>query len=143
MPSIIVSEITKICERERECSLHIWSCPCDRQEKLSNWGFICQCDRCRKEESNDCDRKIYQRFDEIKKKAKKLNSVNKSGIDLDKHMLEIICYEEMYKLAKEEKVSWSFMIDHILDGAFDASIKGSFISNFDLISSEKRGFDPN
>ena len=39
-------------------------------------------------------------------------------------MKEIICHEEMYNLAKMKHVSRSFIIDHILDNGFDASVQG-------------------
>ena len=95
-----------------------------------NWGFVCLCDRCEEEKSNlESDKTFCKKFDEIRKKAKKLHNENEidgnyGTIELQKVMLEVLFYEEMYKMAKEKKTSWSFMIDHILDYAFDAAAQG-------------------
>jgi len=117
-----------------------------RQEKLLNWGFICKCERCEEEKSNkNNDNEVYRKFDKIMKKAKKLNSDYKNNhpiCNLDQLMLEVICYEELYKLAKEKKVSWSFIIDHILDYGFKAAFLGFLcsqrkIENLEIISDLK------
>jgi hypothetical protein len=117
-----------------------------RQEKLLNWGFVCKCERCEEEKLNkNSDIELYRKFDEISKKAKKLNSDYKNNhpiCNLDQLMLEVICYEELYMLAKEKKVSWSFMIDHILDHGFKAAFLGFLcshnkIENLEIISDLK------
>jgi len=110
-----------------------------------NWGFVCLCDRCEEEKSNlESDKTFCKKFDEIRKKAKKLHNENEINqpIKLEKIMLEVLFYEEMYKMAKEKKTSWSFMIDHILDYAFDAAAQG-YISAQKKISDLDKKSDQN
>jgi len=92
-----------------------------RQKNLLNWGFECLCDRCN-EEKLDCDAELYMKFDGIKKEAKKI--VDIKGFSIEKVMKELNCYEELYKIAKGKKASWSFLIDSILDDGFNASVQG-------------------
>ena len=108
-----------------------------------NWGFVCLCDRCEEEKSNlESDKTFCKKFDEIRKKAKKLHNENESDqpIKLEKIMLEVLFYEEMYKMAKEKKTSWSFMIDHILDYAFDAAAQGYICAQKKIRSDFSIGF---
>ena len=110
-----------------------------RQEKLLNWGFNCQCDRCIEEKSNDNDVEVYKKFENFKMEVKKLKNECKKEFQPDKVIKEIICYEEMYNLAKIKHVSRSFIIDHILDNGFDASVQGYLCAkkNLDLLENAK------
>ena len=74
-----------------------------RQEKLLNWGFECQCDRCDKEKFDQSDAELCMKFDQIKNEAQNIQKLNKIDFSIENVMKELVCYEQMYKIAKGKK----------------------------------------
>ena len=96
-----------------------------RQEYLlDGWEFNCMCNLCKEE--GDSDDKNYEKFAKLQQEAEILSGdeTNSWIYQLEKIKKEVSCYKEMYKLAKEKNVSRLFIIDYILNPAFDAAVQG-------------------
>ena len=71
----------------------------------------------------------YEKFEKLKIKAKELQEMSNGSFPLLENVKEeILCYKEMYKLAKEKKASRIFILKEIMDKGFDAALQGYLIS---------------
>lgn len=77
--------------------------------------------------------KNYDKFEELKQEAEQLCKESKDPLtfELEKVMREVVCRKEMYKMAKEKKVSKNFIVYSILKGGFYAAARG-YVSTFEL-----------
>ena len=107
-----------------------------RQSQLKlAYGFTCQCDLC-KEEKITNDNEKYEKFEKLKIKAKELQEMSNGTFPLLENVKqEILCYKEMYKLAKEKKASRLIILKEIMDKGFDAALQG-YLSSVKSQSSE-------
>ena len=98
----------------------------DRQNFLQyQWGFKCTCDLCLQEELK-CDNDIYEKYEQLFKQVKNLENSNDRLMNFTE---EINCYKEMYKLAKEKRVSRFLIVTEILERGFRAAVQG-YVNSF-------------
>ena len=85
--------------------------------------------------------KNYDKFEELKQEAEQLCKESKDPLtfELEKVMREVICRKEMYKMAKEKRVSKYFILDSIVKGGFYAAARG-YVSTFELSLSNVQKF---
>ena len=99
-----------------------------RQDNLwYNWGFKCCCEVCQAE-LEQTDVKIYKMFaklqEEIKTCLKKQHLITDKEERLENIKKEVFCHKQLYKLAKDKKCSRMFIVNEILDDAFNAAAQG-------------------
>ena len=77
--------------------------------------------------------KNYDRFEELRQEAEQLRKESRDPLtfELEKVKGEVFCRKEMYKMAKEKRVSNSFILDSIIKGGFYAAARG-YVSTFEL-----------
>ena len=85
--------------------------------------------------------KNYDKFEELKQEAEQLckESQDPLTFKLEKVKREVCCRKEMYKMAKEKRVSQYFILDSILKGGFHAAARG-YVSTFELSLSNVQKF---
>ena len=112
-----------------------------RQTFLSNWGFLCECDLC-KEETNKCDDEIYEKFENLKQEAYNLLNLSNQpgGFQYENTKKEIICYKEMYKLAKVKNTSKTLIVKEILEDGFNAAVQGYIYSRMSFDNKHMQEF---
>jgi len=97
---------------------------------FANWGFQCKCDLC-EEEIVNCEDAKYDKFQELKKKQqeserlRRQNEVKNPWIfQLEKAKEEVKYFRQMYKLAKDKKASRIFILNSLINQAFETAAQG-------------------
>ena len=95
---------------------------------LDYWTFHCMCNLCMEE--CDSDDKIYEKFTKLQKEVEILcGTKSNSWVDQNEKIKKVVsCYKEMYKLAKEKKVSRGFIFSAILNPGFTSATQGYLLS---------------
>jgi len=100
-----------------------------QQNLLKGWSFLCSCDLC--ENDVDIDAEAFEAYiQEAEKLTVKCQSACKAGISLGARYYslenckkEIVCYKQLYKVGREQKIQ-PYFLWIMLDKGFGAATAG-------------------